>query len=86
MGVNPERVYMRYIIAALPDSDYTLMMLGGLTALTHLRVEYRTWPLSLAQHDLSLLAPLSALQTLHLTCRDDDGGGGDPGLLALTTR
>lgn len=67
------------------DSDYTLMMLGRISHLTSLKVEYRTWPLSLAQDDLSLLAPLTALRTLHLACCDAEGEG-DPGLLALTSR
>ena len=67
------------------DSDYTLMMLARISHLTSLRVEYRTWPLSLAQDDLSLLAPLTALHTLHLACCDGEGEG-DPGLLALTSR
>ena len=74
-----------HLAPAFADSDYTIMMLGGLTTLTSLRVSYRTWPLSLAQHDLSLLAPLTALRTLNLACCDEEGDG-DPGLLALTTR
>ncbi|KAG1664827.1 hypothetical protein FOA52_007085 [Chlamydomonas sp. UWO 241] len=68
---------------AVFDSDYTLMMLACLTGLTSLRIDYRTWPLSLAQHDLSLLAPLSSLRTLSLRCCDDKC---DQQLLALTSR
>ena len=44
---------------------------------------YRTWPLSLAQHDLSLLAPLTSLTTLHLACADEEDS--DQTLLALTS-
>ena len=69
------------------DSDYTLMILGSLTNLSSLNLEYQTWPLSLARNDLSLLSPLSSVTSLKLSHQlDDSNPGSDDILLAMTSK
>lgn len=62
------------------DCDYSLLLFAELTALTSLRMCYQTWPLSLGQEDLKLLAPLHNLRELKLLAHAQE----EHQLLALT--